>query len=146
VPKQPKPTDAELDVLRVLWTRGPSTVREVHDTLAATRSVGYTTTLKTLQVMTEKGLTTREDHRGLHIYHPRHAEAETLGRIVNDLLDRAFGGSTSKLVLQALASRRASPDELREIRRMLASPRAGKSRRDTGRTSSPTASSHGWSG
>jgi predicted transcriptional regulator len=132
MPKPPKPTDAELDVLRVLWTRGPSTVREVHDALASTKSVGYTTTLKTLQVMTEKGLTTREDHRGLHIYHPRQAEEETLQRLVGDLLDRAFGGSTSKLVVQALASRRASPEELREIRRLVGTPRgAGKSRRNT---------------
>jgi BlaI family penicillinase repressor len=117
--KPPKPTEAELALLRVLWTHGPSTVREVHDRLSASRSVGYTTTLKTLQVMTEKGLTLREDQRGLHIYRQRHAEEETLGRLVTDLLDRAFGGSTSKLVVQALASRRASPEELREIRRVL---------------------------
>lgn len=116
-----KPTDAELAVLRVLWTSGPSTVREVHDAMSAskTRSVAYTTTLKTLQVMTEKGLTVREDHRGQHLYRPRHAEEETLRRLVTDLLDRAFGGSTSKLVIQALASRRASPAELREIQRLL---------------------------
>lgn len=120
MPKTPKPTDAELALLRVLWTHGPSTVREVHDHMAASKSVGYTTTLKTLQVMTEKGLTIREDHRGQHLYRPRHAEEETLGRLVTDLLDRAFGGSTSKLVIQALASRRASPDELREIRRLVA--------------------------
>jgi predicted transcriptional regulator len=119
--KAPKPTDAELALLRVLWTHGPSTVREVHDRMSASKSVGYTTTLKTLQVMTEKGLTIREDHRGQHVYRPRQAEEETLRRLVTDLLDRAFGGSTSKLVVQALASRRASPDELREIRRLLAS-------------------------
>jgi BlaI family penicillinase repressor len=125
--KSPKPTDAELGLLRVLWTNGPSTVREVHDHMAASRSVGYTTTLKTLQVMTEKGLTIREDQRGQHVYRPRYAEEETLGRLVTDLLDRAFGGSTSKLVVQALASRRASPEELREIRRVLASkPGGGK--------------------
>jgi predicted transcriptional regulator len=115
----PKPTDAELLVLGVLWQQGPSTVREVHDALAANRSVAYTTTLKTLQVMTEKGLTIREDHRGQHFYKPRHAEAETQRRLLADLRDRAFGGSTSKLVLQALTSRRATPDELREIRRLL---------------------------
>ena len=131
MPKPPKPTDAELEILRVLWARGPSTVREVHDVLADTKAVGYTTTLKTLQVMTEKGLTVREDHRGLHIYQPRLAEEETQRRLVTDLLDRAFGGSTSKLVVQALASRRATPAELREIRRLLASPRASaRSRKD----------------
>jgi len=114
-----KPTDAELAVLRVLWDRGPSTVREVHDALAGGRSVGYTTTLKTLQVMLRKGLTLREDHRGLHLYRAKHREQETLRRLVLDLVDRAFGGSTSKLVIQALSSRKASPDDLREIRRLL---------------------------
>jgi predicted transcriptional regulator len=127
----PKPTDAELAILRVLWTHGPSTVREVHDRMSVSKSVGYTTTLKTLQVMTGKGLTIREDHRGQHLYRPRHTEQETLGRLVIDLLDRAFGGSTSKLVIQALASRRASPDEMREIRRLLApKPGAGKDRNE----------------
>ncbi len=116
----PKPTDAELAVLRVLWERGPSTVREVHDAMVASRPVAYTTTLKTLQVMTEKGITLREEHRGQHLYRPKQAEEETLGRLVTDLLDRAFGGSTSRLVIQALTSRRASPEELREIRRLLA--------------------------
>jgi BlaI family penicillinase repressor len=128
--KTPKPTDAELALLRVLWTNGPSTVREVHDHMAASKSVGYTTTLKTLQVMTEKGLTLREDHRGQHLYRPRHAEEETLRRLVTDLLDRAFGGSTSKLVVQALASRRASPEELREIRRLVA-PKNSADRKGT---------------
>lgn len=117
--KSRKPTDAELNVLRVLWNRGPSTVREVHDALARGRSVTYTTTLKTLQVMRQKGLTLRETHRGLHLHRAKHGEKETLGRIVADLVDRAFGGSTSKLVIQALSSRRASPEDLREIRRLL---------------------------
>lgn len=116
---QPKPTAAELAVLRVLWERGPSTVREVHDHMAPTRAVAYTTTLKTLQVMTEKNLTVREESRGQHVYRPRRAEADTLEHLVSDLIDRAFGGSTSKLVVQALANRRATPDELREIRRIL---------------------------
>jgi len=125
-----KPTEAELAVLRVLWARGPSTVREVHDEMAATRSVAYTTTLKTLQVMTDKGLTVREDLRGQHVYRPRQAEQDTLHRLVTDLVDRAFGGSTSKLVIQALASRRASPEELREIRRLLAKGGGDKGRRN----------------
>lgn len=121
MPPAPRPTDAELAILRVLWEHGPSTVREVHDRMSSSsRTVAYTTTLKTLQVMTEKGLTLREERRGQHLYRPRHAEEETQQRLVTDLLDRAFGGSTSKLVVQALASRRASPEELREIRRLLA--------------------------
>lgn len=114
-----KPTDAELAILRVLWARGPSTVREVHDALASDRTVGYTTTLKTLQVMNEKGLTTREDYRGLHLHRARYAQDDTLKRLVLDLMDRAFEGSTAKLVVQALSSRRASADELAEIRRLL---------------------------
>ena len=120
MPPSRKPTEAELAVLRVLWERGPSTVREVHDAMAGNKSVAYTTTLKTLQVMYEKGLTVREDHRGQHLHRAKHAEEETLHGLVLDLMDRAFGGSTSKLVIQALTSRRASPDELREIRKLLA--------------------------
>lgn len=116
---RPKPTEAELGILRVLWKHGPSTVREVHDIMAPERSVVYTTTLKTLQVMTERGLTVREDHRGQHLYRPRDAREVTQRHLVIDLLDRAFGGSATKLIVQALASRRASPDELREIRRLL---------------------------
>lgn len=118
----PKPTAAELAILRVLWTRGPSTVREVHDAMASEKSkpVGYTTTLKTLQVMMEKGLATRVEERGQHLYQARHAEDDTLRGLVTDLVDRAFGGSPAKLIVQALASRRASPDELRQIRKLLA--------------------------
>jgi predicted transcriptional regulator len=116
----PKPTDAELAVLRALWARGPSTVREVHDAMAGDRSVVYTTTLKTLQTMTEKGLTVREIQRGQHIYRPGHAESVMQRRLVTDLLDRAFGGSAATLALHALESRRASPGEVREIRRWLA--------------------------
>lgn len=125
--RPPRPTDAELAVLRVLWARGPSTVREIHDDMAGTRAVAYTTTLKTLQVMTDKGLTVREAVRGQHIYRPRQAEEDTLRHLVTDLLDRAFGGSTAKLVVQALASRRATPQDLEEIRRLLDNaPAAGK--------------------
>jgi predicted transcriptional regulator len=87
--------------------------------MAGARGVGYTTTLKTLQVMTDKGLTVREDVRGQHVYRPRQAEEVTLRHLVTDLLDRAFGGSSARLVVQALASRPASEAERREIRRVL---------------------------
>src|SRR5258707_13534508 len=100
MPNTPTPTGAELAVLRVVWARGACTVREVHDAMASSRSVGYTTTLKTLQIMTEKGVTVRDEHRGQHLYRPRHPEAETQRRLVRDLLDRAFGGSTAKLVMR----------------------------------------------
>ena len=117
-----KPTTAELAILRVLWARGPSTVREVHDAMAAQRKskpVAYTTTLKTLQVMTEKGLTARAEERGQHVYRSRDAEDDTLRGLVTDLVDRAFGGSPARLIVQALNSRRASPEELQEIRKLL---------------------------
>jgi predicted transcriptional regulator len=115
----PKPTDAELAILRVLWEQGPSTVRQVYEVASRGRSLAYTTTLKLLQIMTEKGLTTREEQGQHHVYRARHAEAETQRRLVRDLIERAFGGSTSKLVMQVLATKRASPEELREIRRLL---------------------------
>ncbi len=126
----PRPTDAELAILRILWRRGPSTVREIHTDLTD-RVVAYTTTLKMLQVMTDKGLTVRENVRGQHIYRPHQAEADTLNHLVTDLLDRAFGGSTVRLVVQALSSRPASPDEMKEIERLLdAAKRAGEARHD----------------
>jgi predicted transcriptional regulator len=119
-PAVPKPTDAELAILRVLWAQGPSTVRQVHDLMARRRPLAYTTTLKLLQIMTEKGLTTREEHGQQHVYRARYAEAETQKRLVGDLLERAFGGSATKLVMQVLAAKPASKEELREIRRLLA--------------------------
>jgi predicted transcriptional regulator len=112
----PKPTDAELAILRVLWERGPSTVRQVHELVARDRPAAYTTALKLLQIMTEKGLVDRDERERTHIYRARLSEEQTQRQLVRDLLDRAFGGSASKLVMQALATRRASPDELREIR------------------------------
>ena len=119
MPATPRPTDAELAVLRVLWERGPSTVREVHTAMADKRTVAYTTTLKVLQVMTAKGLTLREERGPQHLYRAKQGEQQTQRRLVRDLVDRAFGGSTSQFVLQALASRKTSPDELAEIRRLL---------------------------
>jgi predicted transcriptional regulator len=114
-----RPTDAELAVLRVLWAQGPSTVREVHTAMSGRRTVAYTTTLKVLQVMTAKGLTVREERGLQHVYRPKHAEQQMQRRLVRDLLDRAFGGSTAQFVLQALASRKTSREELDEIRRLL---------------------------
>ena len=116
----PRPTDAALAILRVLWSRGASTVREVHDVLAADRSFAYTTTLKLLQIMTGKGLTTRAAEGRLHRYAASRAQEETQRHLVTDLLERGFGGSASKLVMQALAVRPASRDELAELRELLA--------------------------
>ena len=117
--KTPRPTDAELAILRVLWQLGPSTVRQVHDVLMRERPTAYTTALKLMQIMTEKGLVRRDEADRTHIYHPRLSEEQTQRQLIRDLMDRAFGGSSSRLVLQALASKRASSDELAEIRRML---------------------------
>ena len=119
-PVTPRPTDAELGILRVLWAKGPCTVRQVHDVLVSGRELAYTTVLKLLQIMTDKGLTTRESLGLQHVYTARRTEQDTQRQLVKDLLDRAFDGSTSQLVMQALATTAATPGELREIRRLLA--------------------------
>lgn len=115
----PRPTDAELAILRVLWAQGPSTVRQVLDTLAEERGTGYTTVLKLLQIMTEKGLVARDESDRTHVYEARYGEADTQRQLVDDLLDRAFGGSAMQLVMSALSSRRTSRKELAEIRRLI---------------------------
>lgn len=119
----PRPTDLELTILRVLWDRGPSTVRQVQEVLERARPTGYTTVLKMLQIMTEKGLVQRNETARTHVYQSRLSEGETQRQLVTDLLDRAFGGSAAKLVMQALASTKASPEELREIRALVDSRR-----------------------
>ena len=115
----PRPTDAELEILKVLWRRGPSTVREVFETIGETKQTGYTTVLKFMQIMSEKGLVRRDESERAHRYESALAEEETQRQLVGDLLQRAFDGSARKLVLQALSTERASADELAEIRRML---------------------------
>jgi len=112
-----KPTDSELEILRVLWSRGPSTVRDVVTSLA--RESGYTTILKLLQIMTEKGLVVRDDTARTHVYQAAFTQDETQRQLVRDLMARAFDGSASKLVVQALASGKASAAELEEIRKLL---------------------------
>ena len=115
----PKPTDAELAILRVLWEKGPCTVREVQETLDRTRKTGYTTALKFLQIMTEKGLVRRDEDQRAHVYEAAYPQEQTQKQLVGDLLERAFGGSAMKLVMQALDANKASPEELAEIRRVL---------------------------
>lgn len=114
-----KPTDAELSILHVLWQQGPCTVRDVFEELSRERPMVYTTVLKLMQIMTEKGLVRREEHGRAHIYHAAQSEENAQRRLVNDLLDRAFGGSAQRLILQALTDRKASKEELAEIRRLL---------------------------
>jgi len=126
----PRPTDAELAILRILWDRGPSTVRQVHDVLANERQAAYTTALKLLQIMTEKGLVERDERDRTHIYRARLSEETTQRQLVRDLLDRAFGGSSGKLVMQALATKRASAEELKDIRKVIDGARNDREVRD----------------
>jgi BlaI family transcriptional regulator, penicillinase repressor len=117
--KPPKPTEAELAILRVLWQRGPSTVRQVHDVLNATKKTGYTTVLKFMQIMHEKGLVRRDEAPYAHVYQARLPQEQAQRTMVADLLERVFEGSMSGLVMQALSSRKATPKELSEIRKIL---------------------------
>ena len=117
--RRPRPTEAELAILGVLWTRGPSTVRQVNDALSVSRETGYTTTLKLMQIMAEKGLVTRDESDRTHVYTARGSQGETQRALVSDLVDRAFGGSAAALVLQALQSGDTSPQDLAEIERLI---------------------------
>ncbi|HUT31336.1 MAG TPA: BlaI/MecI/CopY family transcriptional regulator [Sedimentisphaerales bacterium] len=117
--KTPGPTDRELAILRVLWERGPSTVRQVNEAISTDRSTGYTTTLKLMQIMTEKGLVVRDESDRTHVYKANAAEEQTQRQLVGDLMDRAFGGSARKLVMQALAAKKVSAEELAKIRQLL---------------------------
>lgn len=115
----PRPTDAELAILNVLWERGPSTVREVHDALSPTHDSGYTTVLKLMQIMTDKGLVDRDESQRAHVYTSRHGEQRTQRQLLGDLIERAFGGSPAKLVMQALSASKATAEDLSAIRQML---------------------------
>jgi predicted transcriptional regulator len=117
--KTPGPTARELAILRVLWDRGPSTVRQVNEAISADRSTGYTTTLKLMQIMTEKGLVVRDESDRTHVYKANVAEEQTQRQLVGDLMDRAFGGSARKLVMQALAAKKVSGGELEKIKQLL---------------------------
>ena len=113
------PTDAELEILRILWSRGPSTVRDVYEELKQARPVGYTTVLKFMQIMAEKGLVRRNEEQRTHLYESTAPRESTQRRLVGDLLDRAFGGSAMQLVMQALSAKPATSAEIDQIRRLL---------------------------
>jgi len=115
----PRPTEGELEILRVLWERGPSTVREVHEALGSDRRTGYTTVLKLLQIMAEKGLVQRDESERAHVYETRAPREDTQRQLVGDLLERAFSGSASALVLRALSSKKTSSEEIARIRKVL---------------------------
>jgi BlaI family transcriptional regulator, penicillinase repressor len=114
-----RPTASELEILRVLWTRGPSTVREVHEALSEKKSLGYTTVLKLLQIMTTKGTVRRNETQRAHVYEACLPAEQTKRQIAGDMLQRVFEGSASQLMMHALADRKASPQEITELRRLL---------------------------
>jgi predicted transcriptional regulator len=115
----PRPTDAELAILQVLWREGPSTVRRVNEELSQQKPTGYTTTLKFMQIMTAKGLVTRDEVRRPHVYAPAHSSQKTQRQLLRDLLGRAFSGSVPKLVMELLASGKTTPTEIAEIKKLL---------------------------
>ncbi|MHC4693454.1 MAG: BlaI/MecI/CopY family transcriptional regulator [Planctomycetota bacterium] len=114
-----RPTDRELTILRILWDQGPSTVREVNEVMNEDRDTGYTTTLKLMQIMAEKGLLIRDESQRQHVYRPAITEEKTQKQLVGDLLERAFSGSAEKLVMRALSAKKVSPKELERIRQIL---------------------------
>ncbi|MGD1070169.1 MAG: BlaI/MecI/CopY family transcriptional regulator [Bryobacteraceae bacterium] len=115
----PRPTDAELEILTVLWALGPSTVREVHTAIAARKPTQYTTVLKLLQIMAEKGLVRRNEKQRAHVYEAARPREATQQQLAGDLLARAFNGSAQSLMMGALAGRRTSKEELTELRKLL---------------------------
>ena len=117
--KSERPTESGVEILSVLWTNGPSTVREVHDQLKKSRSIGYTTVLKLMQIMFEKNLLLRDDSQRSHVYRPRQKAEKTQKTLVKHMLSRVFSGSVENLVVQALSAKKATPEELAQIRRML---------------------------
>ncbi len=117
--KDNKPTESELQILEVLWARGPSTVREVFEVIEQTRDVGYTTVLKLMQIMADKELVGRDESRRTHVYKARLTRKRTQKRLVSELIDKAFGGSAAGLIGQALMSRKPGDDELAEIQQLI---------------------------
>jgi len=117
--KQPKPTAGELEILRVLWDSGPCSVREIQRTLNQIKPTGYTTVLKLIQIMTDKGLVQRDEGQRPQIYRARYRREQTQRQLLHDLVERAFGGSVKALVLQALATKRSSREELEQIEKLL---------------------------
>ena len=114
-----KPTASELEILRVLWNRGPSTVRDVHEALSEKRDLGYTTVLKLLQIMTTKGTVRRNETQRAHVYEACLPAEQTKQQLAGDMLQRVFEGSASQLMMHALAGRKSSPEEINELRRLL---------------------------
>ena len=123
--KNLRPTDRELTILRILWDNGPSTVRQVNEAMNKDEDTGYTTTLKLMQIMAEKGLLRRNDSQFKHVYKPAITEERTQKQLVGDLLERVFSGSAEKLVMRALSARKVSDKELARIKKILDEFRKG---------------------
>jgi predicted transcriptional regulator len=119
MPEKSSPTPAELAVLQVLWQLGPATVRQIYNTVKGERDTGYSTTLKIIQIMTEKGLLRKDDSVRPQIYRPAQPQSRTQLQLIDELIQRAFGGSASKLVMQAVAAKRMTPSELAEIKSVI---------------------------
>lgn len=117
--KQIKPTDSELEILNVLWQRGPSTVREIHEELGKNKDAGYTTTLKLMQIMYEKGILERDTTTRTHVYQPALSQENAQGQILKRMIDTVFNGSAAQMVMQALGNHKANAEELELIRKYL---------------------------
>jgi predicted transcriptional regulator len=117
--QKPRPTDRELTILQILWDNGPSTVRQVNEAMNKDEDTGYTTTLKLMQIMADKGLLRRDDSKFKHVYKPAITEEKTQKQLVGDLLERAFAGSAEKLVMRALSAKKVSNKELTRIKKLL---------------------------
>ena len=117
--KQHRPTKLELTILRVLWEKGPGSVREIQARLSESRETGYTTALKTLQIMTEKGLVDRDESVRPQIYRAKFSQEKTQKQLLQDLIQRAFGGSVKALVMQAVSTKKSSPEDLEAIEKLL---------------------------
>jgi BlaI family transcriptional regulator, penicillinase repressor len=115
----PKPTEAELELLRVLWAKGPATVRELHEAMSQERALAYTTVLKLMQIMTEKGLVQRKEQGRAHVYRATASQEETQSQLLKDLSERLFAGSAAQLAMHALTMQPATHDELKEIRKLI---------------------------
>ncbi len=117
--KKIKPTESELEILQILWERGTATVREVHEELSKNKNSGYTTTLKLMQIMHEKGIVSRDDSSKTHIYQPALSRKKTQKQFLDKMINGLFGGSSTQLVLQALGNQKATKSELEEIQKYL---------------------------
>lgn len=115
----PQPTERELSILQILWDEGPATVRQVNDQMNKLQRTGYTTTLKLMQIMTDKGLLVRDESKFKHIYKPAISQERTQKQLVGDLLEKAFSGSAEKLVLRALSAKKVSAEELKKIKKLI---------------------------